>query len=175
MCIRDRDMKPQPMDGKTTGEIVVRSPWLTQNYYKTPAKGEELWEGGFLHTGDVGYMDASGYVRITDRIKDVIKTGGEWVSSLELESLISQHPSVSEVAVVGVPDPKWGERPLAMIVPVKDKPFDENELRQFMMGFVDKGILSKYAVPDKYMVAEAIPKTSVGKLDKKQIRQQLKG
>ena len=172
--IADPNMKPQPMDGKSTGEIVVRAPWLTQGYYKASEKGEELWASGYLHTGDVAHMDESGYVRITDRIKDVIKTGGEWVSSLELESIISQHPSVSEVAVVGVPDPKWGERPLATIVPADSKGFSEEALRQFLMEFVEKGQLQKYAVPDKFMVVSEIPKTSVGKIDKKQIRQQVK-
>lgn len=172
--IVDPHMKPQPMDGKSTGEIVVRAPWLTQGYYKAPDRGEELWASGYLHTGDVAHMDKAGYVRITDRIKDVIKTGGEWVSSLEIESLISQHPSVSEVAVVGVSDPKWGERPLATIVPTDSEGFSEEELRRFLMGFVEKGQLQKYAVPDKFMVVSEIPKTSVGKIDKKLIRQQVK-
>ena len=95
---------------------MVRAPWLTQGYYKNPDKGQELWEGGYLHTGDVAVVDATGWVRITDRIKDVIKTGGEWISSLELESLMSQAPGVSEVAVVGVPHEKWGERPVAWVV-----------------------------------------------------------
>ena len=172
--IVDPEMKPQPMDGKSTGEIVVRSPWLTQGYYKAPEKGEDLWASGYLHTGDVGHMDAAGYVRITDRIKDVIKTGGEWVSSLEVESLISQHPSVSEVAVVGVPDPKWGERPLATIVPADQNSFSDDVLRNFLMEFVEKGQLQKYAVPDKFLVVSEIPKTSVGKINKKKIRQQVK-
>ena len=109
--------RPLPWDGKRAGEIVVRAPWLTQGYFKNPDKGRELWDGGYLHTGDVANIDPKGYIRITDRIKDVIKTGGEWVSSLELESLISQHPAVAEVAVIGVADEKWGERPLAMVVP----------------------------------------------------------
>ncbi|MBS3757218.1 MAG: fatty acid--CoA ligase [Desulfobacterales bacterium] len=172
--IVDPDMNPQPMDGKSTGEIVVRTPWLTQGYFKAMEKGEQLWASGYLHTGDVGHMDASGYVRITDRIKDVIKTGGEWVSSLEVESLISQHPSVAEVAVVGVPDQKWGERPVATIVLTDKKSFSEAELRNFIMKFVEEGRLQKYAVPDKFMVVDGIPKTSVGKINKKQIRQQLK-
>ena len=169
-------MNPQPMDGKSTGEIVVRAPWLTQGYFKSPEKGEELWKGGYLHTGDVAYINPEGYIKITDRIKDVIKTGGEWVSSLEMESLISQHPAVAEVAVVGVPDDKWGERPLAMVVPASGdlQNFPVDDVRQFMMKFVDEGSISKYYIPDQFVVVDTIPKTSVGKLDKKVIRQKVK-
>jgi len=169
----DPHMNPQPRDGRSTGEIVVRAPWLTQSYFKNPDKGAELWSGGYLHTGDVAYLDPEGYLKITDRIKDVIKTGGEWVSSLELESLISQHPAVSEVAVVGVPDEKWGERPLAMITPVSGSPedFPEEEVKAWLMRFVEDGTISKYWIPDRIVLVEDIPKTSVGKLDKKVIRQ----
>ena len=115
--IVDSENRPLPADGQTAGEIVVRTPWLTQTYYNNPGKGAELWADGYLHTGDVAVMTPDGYVKITDRLKDVIKTGGEWVSSLEVENIISQHPSVAETAVVGVPDEKWGERPLAMVIP----------------------------------------------------------
>ena len=101
---------PLPHDGRTTGEVVTRTPWLTQGYLKDPEKSEELWQDGWLHTGDVGFIDPEGYLQITDRIKDVIKTGGEWLSSLELEDIVSQHEAVSEAAVVGIPDEKWGER-----------------------------------------------------------------
>jgi fatty-acyl-CoA synthase len=173
--IVDPMMNDVPRDGQSTGEIVVRSPWLTQGYFKNPKKGEELWEGGYLHTGDVAYMDKDGYVHITDRIKDVIKTGGEWVSSLQMESIISQHPAVNEVAVVGVADEKWGERPLAMVVPEGDttEDFPADEVREFLMKFVDDGTISKYAVPDRFVVVREIPKTSVGKHDKKLIRQKV--
>lgn len=170
----DPDMNPLPRDGASAGEIVVRTPWLTQGYYKNPEKAAELWQGGYLHTGDVAYINPDGYVKITDRIKDVIKTGGEWVSSLELESLISQHSAVAEVAVVGVPDAKWGERPLAMVVPKKaGEAFPVEDVRQFLMQFVENGSISKYAIPDRFEVVEQIPKTSVGKLDKKVIRKQV--
>jgi fatty-acyl-CoA synthase len=171
--IVDPEMKAQPADGTSTGEIVVRTPWLTQGYYKNPEKAVELWQGGYLHTGDVAYMTPDGYVKITDRIKDVIKTGGEWVSSLELESLISQHGAVAEVAVVGVPDEKWGERPLAMVVPQDGGDFPADDVRQFLMQFVESGTMSKYAIPDRFEIVTEIPKTSVGKLDKKLIRQQV--
>ena len=95
---------------------MVRAPWLTQGYFKEPDRSEELWANGWLHTGDIGYIDPEGYLQITDRFKDVIKTGGEWISSLELEDMIGQHEAVSEAAVIGVLDEKWGERPLAIVV-----------------------------------------------------------
>jgi len=103
---------PLVHDGAQQGEIVVRSPWLVQSYFKEPEKSEELWRDGWMHTGDVGVIDREGYVQITDRVKDVIKTGGEWLSSLELEDLISRHEAAGEVAVVGVPHDKWGSVPL---------------------------------------------------------------
>ena len=163
---------PQP-DG--TGEIAVRAPWLTQGYFKNSIKGEDLWFGGYLHTGDVAYQMPDGYYRITDRIKDVIKTGGEWVSSLALEDLISRHPAVAEVVVVGVPDEKWGERPLAMVVPASEDTtdFPVEDVKAFLMEFVENGTISKYAIPDQIQVVDTIPKTSVGKLDKKVIRKRL--
>ena len=171
--IVDSKGKEVPHDGMTTGEIVVRTPWLTQGYFKSPEKSEELWKDGWLHTGDVANIDSEGYVKITDRVKDVIKTGGEWISSLELESLISQHPSVSEVAVIGVPDEKWGERPVALVVLGPDHTFSEDILRAYMQGLADKGAISKWAIPDRFYHVQEIPKTSVGKLNKKVIRQQV--
>jgi fatty-acyl-CoA synthase len=162
-----------PHDGVTTGEIVVRTPWLTQGYLKSPEKSEELWKDGWLHTADVANIDPEGYVKITDRLKDVIKTGGEWISSLELESLISQHSSVSEVAVIGVPDEKWGERPVALVVLSPDHTFSEDILRAYMQGLADKGAISKWAIPDRFYHVQEIPKTSIGKLNKKVIRQQV--
>jgi acyl-CoA synthetase (AMP-forming)/AMP-acid ligase II len=103
-------MNDLPHDGVSQGEVVVRAPWLTQGYLKDPTHSETLWAGGWLHTGDIAVIDDEGYLKITDRIKDVIKTGGEWVSSLDLEGLILKHPGVVEAAVIGVPDPKWTER-----------------------------------------------------------------
>jgi fatty-acyl-CoA synthase len=104
--IVDEAMNELPHDGQSAGEIVVRAPWLTQGYLFDAPNSEKLWHGGWLHTGDIGVIDADGYLRITDRMKDVIKTGGEWISSLALEDLILRHPSVAEVAVIAVPDPK---------------------------------------------------------------------
>jgi len=163
---------PVPEDGKTPGEIVVRTPWLTQGYFKADGKSEELWAGGWLHTGDVAITDGSGYVKITDRIKDVIKTGGEWVSSLDLENLISRHEAVSEVAVIGVPDDRWGERPVALLVlkPGVDGDFSPEDLGSFLMKFVEEGVISKWGIPSKIQVVDQIPKTSVGKIDKRAIR-----
>ena len=114
--IVDEHMRDAERDGKTTGEIVARAPWLTQGYLHNAGASEQLWAGGYLHTGDTGKIDADGYLQITDRIKDVIKSGGEWISSVAIEDIILQHPGVSEVAVIGMPDAKWGERPIALVV-----------------------------------------------------------
>ncbi len=164
-----------PRDGKSTGEIVVRAPWLTQGYFKAPEKSEELWSRGWLHTGDIANWDGDGYVQITDRLKDVIKTGGEWISSLDLENLISQHPAVSETAVVGVPDEKWSERPLALVVPKADfsDEVTAEEVKAFLAKFVDDGTITKWAVPVHVLIVKQIPKTSVGKIDKKNIRRRV--
>jgi len=173
--IRDEAGNPLPRDGESQGEITVRTPWLTQGYFKSPERSEELWRGGRLHTGDVANIDPEGYVRITDRLKDAIKSGGEWISSLELESLLSRHPAVSEVAVVGAPDHKWGERPCALVV-LTDESGDTvspEHLRSFLKQFVDQGRISKWAVPDEFRIVDRIPKTSVGKIDKKLIRKDL--
>jgi fatty-acyl-CoA synthase len=159
-------------DGKERGEIVTRTPWLTQGYYKDPEKSEELWAGGWLHTGDVANVNQYGFVQIVDRLKDVIKSGGEWIVSLELENLLSMHEGVLEAAVIGTPDERWGERPLAIVVPregFKDKLTAEG-LKAFMMTYVEKGVVNNWAVPDKYLIVAEIPKTSVGKIDKKILR-----
>jgi fatty-acyl-CoA synthase len=161
-----------PRNGTATGELVVRAPWLTESYYNDPERTKDLWRDGWLHTGDVAYIDEEGYIQITDRIKDVIKTGGEWISSLELENLISQHPAVSEAAAIGVADTKWGERPALVIVvkpDFKDKVTAE-ELKQFMAKCAEDGKIPKYGVPDRYIIVEEIPKTSVGKINKIELR-----
>jgi fatty-acyl-CoA synthase len=170
----DANRNAMPHDGKSTGEVVVRAPWLTQGYVKDEEKSEALWADGWLHTGDIGFIDELGYLQITDRLKDVIKTGGEWVSSLELEDIISRYPAVSEVAVIGVPDEKWGERPMALVVPKPDQAqtFTEAALKAFIAKFAEEGVIPKYGVPDRIMVVDALPKTSVGKLDKKVMRKQ---
>ena len=169
----DDEMHDVPHDGDTTGEVVVRSPWLTQGYLKEPEKSEELWEGGYLHTEDIGYIDPEGYLQVTDRIKDVIKTGGEWVSSQEIEDILSQHEGVSEVAVIGVEDEKWGERPLALIAPNSDHvdEITENDIKAHVKERADSGAISKFAVPERVQFVEEIDKTSVGKIDKKMLRE----
>jgi fatty-acyl-CoA synthase len=171
--IVDPEMKEMARDGKATGEIVARAPWLTQGYFDNPEASEQLWAGGYLHTNDIGNIGPDGYVQITDRIKDVIKTGGEWVSSLELEDIISQHGGVSEVAVIGIKDEKWGERPLALVVPnpKASTPATEDDIKAHVKVYGDKGVISKYGIPHKIIFVEQIPKTSVGKIDKKVLRQ----
>ncbi|MGM0424167.1 MAG: fatty acid--CoA ligase [Thermodesulfobacteriota bacterium] len=165
---------PLPHDGQSTGEVVTRSPWLTQGYLKDPEKSEQLWQDGWLHTGDVGFIDLEGYLQITDRVKDVIKSGGEWLSSLELEDIISQHPGVSEAAVIGIPDEKWGERPTALVVLHQDyqDQITAQDLQDFYQEFVDNGTIPKYAIPGRIDIVPSIPKTSVGKINKKEIRRQ---
>jgi len=170
MKLVDEDMNEIPADGESTGEIVLRAPWLTQGYLKDHHNSENLWRGGFLHTGDVANLDDTGYFKITDRAKDVIKIAGEWVSSLEVEDLLVQHHSVSEVAVIGMPDDKWGERPLALVVAGESAPV-EKELVAFVKGVVDSGRLTRHALMLKVLVVDEIAKTSVGKIDKKLLRQ----
>lgn len=162
-----------PHDAVSTGEVVMRSPWLTQSYFKEPEKTRELWRNGWLHSGDVGYIDQEGYLQITDRIKDVIKSGGEWISSLDLENLMSQHEAVLESAAIGIPDEKWGERPLVIITlkPEFKGQVSAADFKAFMQKLAQEGKLPKYAVPDRYEFVEEIPKTSVGKLNKKFLRQ----
>ena len=172
----DLEGQPLPHDGKTAGEVVVRSPWLTQGYVGDPEKSEALWAGGWLHTGDIGFIDAEGYLQITDRVKDVIKTGGEWISSLELEDIISRHPAVSEAAVIGIPDPKWVERPLALVVlkPGMKDQTSPDDLKAYFAKFAADGVIPKYGVPDRVEIVDTIAKTSVGKINKKLLRVEYK-
>lgn len=168
----DGEGKELPPGKGHVGEVVVRAPWLTSGYFKLEEKSRELWKGGWLHTGDIAYRDEEGYLNITDRLKDVIKTGGEWVSSLDLESLISQHEAVAEVAVFAVPDEKWGERPAAVVVAREAfrATLTPERLRAYLQTQVDAGRIEKWAIPDRVTIVEAIPKTSVGKIDKKALR-----
>jgi fatty-acyl-CoA synthase len=170
--IVDEQMHDASHDGKATGEVVARAPWLTQGYLHDPANSEELWRGGYLHTNDIGNIDPEGYLLITDRIKDVVKSGGEWISSLALEDIISQHPGVSEVAVIGKPDDKWGERPLALVVLKKEGAgsVTYQDIQAHVKTFADRGVVSKWAIPDVHF-ADYLDRTSVGKYDKKLMRQ----
>jgi len=170
----DEAMNDVAHDGVSAGEVVVRSPWLTQGYFKNPQGSEELWHGGYLHTGDIGNINDKGYLQITDRIKDVIKSGGEWISSLTLEDIVSRHPGVSEVAAIGIPDERWGERPMVLIVQNTDAdvPASAENICSHVSKYVESGDISKWAVPERVEFVDEIPKTSVGKLDKKLIRRQ---
>ncbi|WP_421912092.1 fatty acid--CoA ligase [Marinobacter sp.] len=171
--IVDADGNDVPHDGEAVGEVVARAPWLTQGYLKEPEKSTELWEGGWLHTGDVGSINRSNTLQIKDRIKDVIKTGGEWVSTIELENLISKYPAVSEVAVVGVPDERWDERPVATIVLKDDAEATVDAIKAHLLKFVESGEIAKWAIPERIEFVISIPKTSVGKINKKLIRSEL--
>lgn len=171
--VADMEGNPLPHDGVSTGEVLVRSPWLTQGYSKEDQSSEDLWHGGWLHTADIGFVDTEGYLQVTDRLRDVIKTGGEWLSSLVLEDILLQHEAVSEGSVIGVPDERWGERPVAMVV-IKDEYKETTTpetIKAYFMEFVEKGVISKWGVPDKVFFLNNLPKTSVGKLNKRQMRQ----
>ncbi|HEV8314095.1 MAG TPA: fatty acid--CoA ligase [Burkholderiaceae bacterium] len=169
----DEQMHDTPHDGTSPGEVVARAPWLTQGYLQNPQASQALWAGGWLHTNDIGVIDAEGYLQVTDRLKDVIKTGGEWVSSLALEDLLSRHPAVSEAAVIGVKDDKWGERPMALVVlkPAHAGQVDKAEIQRHLKTFADIGEISRYAVAEHVLFVDALAKTSVGKLNKKLMRE----
>ncbi|MEV0526754.1 long-chain fatty acid--CoA ligase [Streptomyces sp. NPDC050439] len=161
-----------PWDGESAGELEVRGPWIAGAYYGG-AGGEELKPedkfsaDGWLKTGDVGVISADGFLTLTDRAKDVIKSGGEWISSVELENAIMAHPDVAEAAVVAVPDDKWGERPLATVVLKEGATLEYAALRDFLAGTI-----AKWQLPERWAIVPAVPKTSVGKFDKKVLRRQ---
>ena len=170
--IVDPGMNDIAHDGKSAGEIVLRSPWLTQGYFDNPESSEQLWAGGYLHTNDIAVVSPDGYVHITDRLKDVIKTGGEWVSSLQIEDLITQCPGVAEAAVIGVKDDRWGERPLALVVKSGGGALTDDAVKSHLKRFADRGVISKYGIPEKILFVDSFPKTSVGKINKKALREQ---
>ncbi|MBA17628.1 MAG: long-chain fatty acid--CoA ligase, partial [Sphingomonas sp.] len=151
------------------GELVVRAPWLTMSYGADRAASDALWRGGWLHTQDVARIDERGDIEIRDRLKDVIKTGGEWVSSIQIEELAMQHPAVGSAAVIGIPDARWGERPI-LFVTARDRQPTVETMRTHLSGFVSKGIISRYGIPDRLIVLDELPRTSVGKIDKKALR-----
>jgi fatty-acyl-CoA synthase len=152
-----------PHDGRSVGEVEVRGPWVTGSYYRDddPAKFHDGW----LRTGDVGTIDPQGFVTLTDRAKDVIKSGGEWISSMTLENALMAHPAVAEAAVIGVPDDKWGERPLATVVLRAGATATPAELREFLAGRVPR-----WQLPERWSFISEVPKTSVGKFAKTKIR-----
>ncbi|MEU2442755.1 long-chain fatty acid--CoA ligase [Streptomyces althioticus] len=163
-----------PWDGESAGELEVRGPWIAGAYYNGPdaeplRPADKFSEDGWLKTGDVGTISADGFLTLTDRAKDVIKSGGEWISSVELENALMAHPDVAEAAVVAVPDDKWGERPLATVVLKEGSAADFTTLRTFLQ---EERKIAKWQLPERWTVIEAVPKTSVGKFDKKVLRRQ---
>jgi fatty-acyl-CoA synthase len=161
-----------PCDGESVGELEVRGPWVTASYYDNGTNTEveradaaAKFDHGWLRTGDVGSLTANGFLRLTDRAKDVIKSGGEWISSVELENALMAHPDVIEASVVGVPDERWGERPLATVVRSTDSGIDAEALREFLGSKV-----ARWQVPERWAFIDEVPKTSVGKFDKKVLR-----
>jgi fatty-acyl-CoA synthase len=161
--LRDDAGRDVPWDGRSSGEIQVRGPWITGSYYRDPAP--EKFDEGWLRTGDVGTVDERGYVQITDRAKDVIKSGGEWISSVELENEIMGHPDVVEAAVIGVPDERWQERPLACVVLKPGARIGAEALQAHLRDRV-----ARWWVPERWAFVSEVPKTSVGKFDKKVLR-----
>jgi fatty-acyl-CoA synthase len=152
-----------PWDGEAVGEIEVRGPWVTSSYYLDPAS--DKFDNGWLRTGDVGCVAPNGFIQITDRAKDVIKSGGEWISSVELENHLMAHPDVVEAAVIGVSDPRWDERPLACVVVKEGSSTAAADLRSFLADRI-----AKWQLPERWVFIDEVPKTSVGKFDKKVLR-----
>ncbi|MHA2184891.1 MAG: AMP-binding protein, partial [Promethearchaeota archaeon] len=164
--IVDEEGNDLPHDGKSSGEILLRGPWIAQAYYNSPASQESFTENGYYKSGDAGSLDSEGYLKITDRIKDVIKSGGEWISSIDMENILVSHPNVLEAAVVGIPHPKWDERPLALIVLREGSDvISADNLREHLSSH-----FAKWQLPEEILFIDILPRTSVGKLDKKVMR-----
>lgn len=159
----DDDGNEVPWDGKSVGELEVKGPWIAGSYYGDA--DPEKFHDGWLRTGDVGKITPDGYLTLTDRAKDVIKSGGEWISSVDLENAVMAHPAVAEAAVIGIPDEKWDERPLVAVVVREGRQVTAEELREFL---ADK--VAKWQLPENWTFVEEVPKTSVGKFDKKRLR-----
>ncbi|MBC2717795.1 MAG: long-chain fatty acid--CoA ligase [Desulfobacteraceae bacterium] len=167
--IVDHEDKELPLDGKSPGEILIRGPWVTATYYNSPGSETQFTEDGYWRSGDAGTMDKEGYIKITDRVKDLIKSGGEWISSVDMENETMAHPGVLEAAVTGVAHPKWEERPVVLVVP---REVDKGKLTiEDIINHLAKKF-AKWQLPDTVVFVDAIPKTSVGKFDKKVIREQ---
>jgi len=159
-----------PWDGKTSGELQARGPWIAADYYNDPRSRESFTEDGWLRTGDVAIIDPEGYIRLVDRTKDLVKSGGEWISSVELENEIMAHPKVAEAAVIGVAHERWVERPLACVVLAEGQEATKEELMEFLTPRV-----VKWWLPDDIVFIEEVPKTSVGKFSKKSLRERFAG
>jgi fatty-acyl-CoA synthase len=156
-----------PWDGESTGELQVRGPWIARTYYEDP-EADEKFDDGWLRTGDVASIDARGYIRISDRSKDVIKSGGEWISSVDLENELMAHEAIAEAAVIAKPDERWSERPLACVVFEDDAEASAEDLQEHLASRV-----AKWWIPDEFAFIDEVPKTSVGKFDKKVLRKRL--
>lgn len=154
-------------DGREWGEILLRGPWIADEYYKDPVRSKPSFEGGWFHTGDVGTLDEEGYVRLVDRTRDLVKSGGEWISSVDLENLIMAHPAIAEAAVIGIPHAKWVERPLGCVTLRPGQTVTEEALKVFLK---DK-VKATWWIPDHFVFLDQIPKTSVGKFSKKDLRE----
>ncbi|MBC7357290.1 MAG: long-chain fatty acid--CoA ligase [Desulfacinum sp.] len=158
-----------PRDGSKVGEVLIRGPWITRTYYKDPRSDESFTRDGYWRSGDAGTIDPNGYLKITDRFKDLIKSGGEWISSIDLENAIMAHPDVLEAAVIGIPHPKWEERPLALVVPQESA--RGTLTKEAVLDFI-RPHFAKWQLPDEVLFVDAIPKTSVGKFAKRVAREQ---
>jgi fatty-acyl-CoA synthase len=159
-----------PWDGEATGELQCRGPWIAANYYNDPRSGESFTKDGWLRTGDVAAISPEGYIRLVDRTKDLVKSGGEWISSVELENELMAHPSVAEAAVIAIPHEQWVERPLACVVVKPGEALTAEEVLEFLRPRV-----AKWWLPDDVVFIDEVPKTSVGKFSKKTLRERFAG
>jgi fatty-acyl-CoA synthase len=151
------------------GELHIRGPWVARSYFQNPTEADKFTMDGWFRTGDIVTIDAEGYIRITDRAKDLIKSGGEWISSVELENVLMGHPAVKEAAVIGLPHPRWSERPVACVVLREGSKATENELREYL-----EPLFAKFQVPDAVVFMDAIPRSAAGKFLKTALREKLK-
>jgi len=166
----DAERNEVPWDGVTMGELEIRGPWVASGYYDTPEQADRWTDDGWFRTGDIVSLDPRGYIQIQDRTKDVIKSGGEWISSVALENALMGHPAVAEAAVIGIPDPKWQERPLAVVVLREGTTATGEELHDFLEPH-----FAKWWLPERFEFVDAIPKTAVGKFRKTELREMFPG
>jgi fatty-acyl-CoA synthase len=165
IVLLDADGQEMPHDGASIGEICVRGPWITAGYHDMPDSADRFTKKGYWRSGDAGTIDTNGYLKLTDRIKDVIKSGGEWISSIDMENALMAHPSIAEAAVIGVPHPKWQERPLALVVLRSGTSLNADEIREHLSP-----LFAKWQLPEQVIFTKVITHTSVGKADKKRMR-----
>ena len=170
MRIADEAGRELQWDGKTVGELQVRGPWIARTYYNDDRSSESFSPDGWLKTGDMAVVTPDAYIRLVDRTKDVIKSGGEWISSVDLENAIMGHPKVAEAAVIAVPHPKWAERPLACVVVKEGEELSKEEVLEYLNDKV-----AKWWLPDDVVFIDEVPKTSVGKFSKKDLRGKFEG